>query len=179
LIGLGSSLGSLQRCHVSSRVTRVLRGAPLRDRAGHCKPPGLQGPAYKAYIHTSERSVRARSERFWAPPGGPQVGGCLCTPSRITEIVRTTGHGRAGFSRAEEPRGEGCAQVRRILDCADEERRKGIPLRLRFPIVEPLFGSCPKASMKLFSEGLFLEAERNDGGWLLLLRTASRVGASE
>ena len=69
--------------------------------------------------------------------------------------------------------------VRRILDCADEERRKGVPLRLRFPIVEPLFGSCPKAPMKLFSEGLFLEAERNDGGWLLLLRTASRGGASE
>ena len=54
--------------------------------------------------------------------------------------------------------------VRRILDCADEERRKGVPLRLRFPIVEPLFGSCPKAPMKLFSEGLFLEAKRSDGG---------------
>ena len=65
------------------------------------------------------------------------------------------------------------------LDCADEERRKGVPLRLRFLFVAPLFGSCPKAPMKLFSEGLFLEAERSDGGWLLLLRTASRGGASE
>ena len=44
-------------------------------------------------------------------------------------------------------------EVRRILDCADEERRKGVPLvRLKFPNVVPLFGSCPKAPMKLFSE---------------------------